>query len=274
MRILYLGDVMGRSGRTAVAERLRDLRRDLALDFVVVNAENAAGGFGITRSISEDLFDAGTDCIVTGNHAYDQRDEVGFFEDEHRILRPANFPRSNPGRGSGLYETESGYRVLVVQVQGQLFMGPVDSMPPAIERELEGIELGREADAIIVDVHGEATSEKYSVGHWLDGRVSMVVGSHTHIPTADVQVFPGGTAFQADAGMCGDYDSVIGMEKSGPVTSFLTKMRGPRMQPAAGPATLCGLVVETDPRTGLAISAEPLRLGGRLSQALPSVGGA
>lgn len=260
---------MGRSGRSAVIERLPDLRRRLALDFVIANGENAAGGFGITRGIAEDLFASGVDCITTGNHAYDQRDDLGFFDDERRLLRPANFPPTNPGRGAGLYETSAGYRVLVVQVHGQLFMGPVDTMPPAIERELGTLQLGADVDAIVVDVHAEATSEKYSVGHWLDGRVSLVVGTHTHIPTADTQVLPGGTAFQADAGMCGDYDSVIGMEKSGPVTTFLTKLRGSRMQPAAGPATVCGIMVETDPRTGLAVRAEPLRVGGRLSQAEP-----
>jgi metallophosphoesterase (TIGR00282 family) len=271
VRLLYLGDIVGRSGRTAVIEHLPALRRDLALDFVVVNAENAAGGFGLTAQIADDLFEAGTDCITTGNHAFDQRDEHQLYDDERRVLRPANFPASNPGRGAGLYATRDGYQVLVVQVQGQLFMGPTDHIVPAMERELEGVKLGREVDAVIVDVHAEATSEKYSVGHWLDGRVSLVVGTHTHVPTADVQVLPGGTAYQTDAGMCGDYDSVIGMEKTVPVESFLTRMRGSRMQPAAGPATVCGVFVETDPRTGLAVRAEPVRVGGRLAQSLPRV---
>lgn len=271
MRFLYLGDIMGRSGRTAVTERLPSLRNELNLDFVVANAENAAGGFGLTEQIAIDLFHAGVDCITTGNHAYDQREETHLYENDHRVLRPANFPRMNPGRGAGLYQSRDGHQVLVIQVHGQRFMNPMDDIPPAIEREMEGIKLGREVDAIIIDVHAEATSEKYSVGHWLDGQVSLVVGTHTHVPTSDTQIFPGGTAFQCDAGMCGDYDSVIGMEKSGPVTSFLTKMRGPRMQPAAGEATICGLVVETDPRNGLAVKAEPLRVGGRLSQAIPAL---
>jgi len=271
LRLLYLGDVFGRSGRTAVTERLPGLKRDLGIDFVVVNGENAAGGFGITRDIAFDIFDAGADCIVTGNHAFDQRDELGLFDEERRLLRPANFPRSNPGRGAGLYETRDGQRVLVIQVQGQVFMAPVDDVPPAIERELEGIQLGRDVDAIIIDVHGEANSEKYSVGHWLDGQVSLVVGSHTHIPTADTQVLPGGTAFQADAGMCGDYDSVIGAEKSAVVETFLTKIRNGRRQPAAGEATLSGVIVDTDPKTGLAISAMPLRIGGRLAPSVPTV---
>ena len=270
MRFLFLGDIFGRSGRTAVVERLPQLRRSLGLHCVVANGENAAGGFGITPDIAEDLFDAGVDCITMGNHAYDQRDSIAYFDDERRLLRPANFPSSNPGRGAGLYETESGYRVLVVQVHGQRFMAPMDDMPPAIERELAGLTLGVDADAIIVDVHAEATSEKGCIGHWLDGKVSLVVGTHTHIPTADTQILPGGTAFQTDAGMCGDYDSVIGMEKTTPVHNLLTQLRGPRMQPAAGPATICGLVVETDARTGLAVSAQPLRVGGRLAESMPT----
>lgn len=269
MRLLFLGDVMGRSGRSAVKEQLPQLRRELGLDFVIVNAENAAGGFGITEGIAHELFEAGADCITTGNHAFDQQNETHLFENDRRVLRPANFPRSNPGQGAGLYVTPDGFQVLVIQVQGQVFMNPCDDIVPALERELEGVLLTREADAIIVDVHAEACSEKYSVGHYLDGRVSMVCGSHTHIPTADVQVLPGGTAFQSDAGMCGDYDSVIGMEKTTIVEKFVTKMRGPRMQPAAGPATVCGIVIETDPKTGLATRAEPLRIGGRLPEARP-----
>ena len=269
MRLLFLGDIFGRTGRTAVMERLPGLRQDLQLDFVVANGENSAGGFGITAAIAADLFDAGVDCITTGNHAFDQRNELALFDEESRVLRPANFPSGNPGRGAGLYESQSGHRVLVVHVQGQIFMPPTDAVAPAIERELQGMDLAGEADAIIVDIHAEAGSEKYSVGHWLDGKVSLVVGSHTHVPTADVQILPGGTAFQSDAGMCGDYDSVIGMEKSVPVSSFLTKMKVSRMQPAAGEATVCGIMVETGP-DGLAINAAPLRVGGRLAQTLPS----
>ena len=272
MRLAFLGDIMGRTGRTAVVQRLPDLRRDLGLDFVIINGENAAGGFGITADIARNLFDAGADCITTGNHAYDQRDDIPFFDQEERLLRPANFPKSNPGRGAGLYTAKNDARVLVIQLHGQRFMAPMDDMVPALERELEGIELGREADAIVVDVHAEATSEKYSVGHYLDGRVSLVCGSHTHVPTADAQVLPAGTAFQADAGMCGDYDSVIGMEKSVPIDSLVNKIKSGRFQPASGEATICGLVVDTDNRTGLATGIWPLRVGGRLSEALPPVG--
>jgi metallophosphoesterase (TIGR00282 family) len=260
---------MGRSGREAVTSRLPALRRDLSLDFVIVNAENAAGGFGVTRAICDELFAAGADCLTTGNHAFDQKNDLELYDDERRLLRPANFPLGNPGRGSGLYPLPDGRMVLVVQLHGQVFMPPSDHMVPAVERCLEGVKLGREADAIVVDVHAEAGSEKYAMGHYLDGRVSLVCGSHTHVPTADVQVLPGGTAFQSDAGMCGDYDSVIGMDKGIVVESFVTRMKGPRMAPAGGEATLCGVVVETDDRTGLASRCEPIRIGGRLAQAIP-----
>ena len=270
MRIAYLGDIVGRTGREAVIRRLPGLRRDLSLDLVVVNAENAAGGFGVTRSICEDLFEAGADCLVTGNHAFDQKEEHATFDDERRLLRPLNYPESNPGRGATMIPTSGGGMAMVIQLQGQLFMGPTGDMLPPLEAALEPVRLGRDCDAIVVDVHGEATSEKYSVGHTLDGRVSLVVGSHTHVPTADAQVLPGGTAYQTDAGMCGDYDSVIGMNKGPIVERFATRLRGERMQPASGEATVCGVVVETDERTGLARSCHMLRVGGRLSQAVPS----
>ncbi|GJL93776.1 MAG: metallophosphoesterase [Hyphococcus sp.] len=264
MRIGIFGDVMGRSGRTALIERLPGLKKKHSLDFIVVNAENSAGGFGVTPRICDDLFDAGADVLTTGNHAFDQRDEIDLYRKENRLLRPANFPPSNPGRGSGLYQDAEGRNVLVIHAQGQRGMAPIDDPCAAVEDQLDGVKLGREADAIIVDFHAEATSEKYSMGHFLDGRVSVVVGTHTHVPTADDQILPGGTGYITDLGMCGDYDSVIGMEKSEPVHRFASKMPGGRFSPAAGPATICGLIVETDPKTGLAKTIEPIRTGGRL----------
>ena len=270
MRIAYLGDIVGRSGREAVMDRLPGLRRDLSLDLVVVNAENAAGGFGVTRAIGEALFEAGADCLVTGNHAFDQQGDVGWFDDERRLLRPLNYPEGNPGRGQTMVPTPGGGLVMVIQLQGQLFMGPTGDLIPPLEAALEPVRLGRDCDAIVVDIHAEATSEKYALAHTLDGRVSLVVGSHTHVPTADAQVLPGGTAYQTDAGMCGDYDSVIGMNKGPIIERFASRMRGERMQPASGEATVCGVVVETDPRTGLATACEMLRVGGRLSQAVPA----
>ena len=262
---------MGRSGRTALIERLPGLRRRLSLDFVVVNAENAAGGFGVTPRIAEGLFEAGADVLTTGNHAFDQRDDLDLFDKEPRLLRPANFPSSNPGRGAVMTEDKQGRNVLVIHAQGQRAMPQaIDDPCAAVDRELEGVALGREADAVIVDFHAETTSEKYSMGHYLDGRASLVVGTHTHVPTADDQILPGGTAYITDLGMCGDYDSVIGMEKSEPLRRFTTKMPGGRFAPAAGPATLCGVVIDTDPATGLARSIDPLRVGGRLRECAPA----
>ncbi|MCI5044929.1 MAG: YmdB family metallophosphoesterase [Aquisalinus sp.] len=270
MRIAFFGDVMGRSGRTVLLEHLPRLRRRLKLDFVAVNAENAAGGFGITEGICDSLFDAGVDVITTGNHAFDQRDEISLFDQEQRLLRPANFPSENPGRGSGMFPASGDRHVLVVHLQGQLFMAPTDHPVPALEQELAGVSLGRDVHAILVDMHGEASSEKYSLAHYLDGRVSLVVGTHTHVPTADAQVLPGGTAFQSDLGMCGDYDSVIGMEKTGPVSRFVTRMPGNRLQPASGPGTACGVFIITDDATGLATHIEPIRVGGRLIESQPA----
>ncbi|MEE2691186.1 MAG: TIGR00282 family metallophosphoesterase [Pseudomonadota bacterium] len=269
MRIAAFGDVMGRSGRLALLESLPKLRRSLSLDFVVVNAENAAGGFGVTTRIVEEILEAGADVVTTGNHAYDQREELSVFDSEPRLLRPLNFPPSNPGRGAGLYKTANGAEVLVIHAQGQRSMAPIDDPFAAVDAALENIKLGREADAVIVDFHAEATSEKYGMGHHLDGRASLVFGTHTHVPTADDQILAGGTAYMTDLGMCGDYDSVIGMDKSEPILRFLTKMGSGRMQPASGEATVCGIVVETDPKTGLAVSAEAIRTGGRLRERMP-----
>lgn len=269
MRIAAFGDIMGRSGRLALLEALPKLRRKLALDFVVVNAENSAGGFGVTARICDEIFEAGADVITTGNHAFDQREELSLFDNEPRILRPLNFPPSNPGRGAGLYKAKGGGDVLVLHAQGQRGMAPIDDPFAAVDAALENLKLGREADAIIVDFHGEATSEKYGMGHHLDGRASLVFGTHTHVPTADDQILPGGTAYMTDLGMCGDYDSVIGMEKSEPLLRFITKMGSGRMQPASGEATLCGIVAETDAKTGLAVSVDAIRLGGRLRERMP-----
>ncbi|MEM8770267.1 MAG: TIGR00282 family metallophosphoesterase [Pseudomonadota bacterium] len=272
MRIAVFGDVMGRSGRTMLVERLPGLKKRLALDFTVVNVENAAGGFGVTTSIAEAFFDAGADVLTTGNHAFDQRDDLSLFDREPRLLRPVNFPQTNPGRGAVMAQDQEGRNVLVVNVQGQRAMPqPIDDPCAAVDRELDGIALGREADAVIVDFHAETTSEKYSMGHYLDGRVSLVVGTHTHVPTADAQILPAGAGYITDLGMCGDYDSVIGMEKSEPLHRFATKMQGGRFSPAAGEATLCGVVVETDPATGLALTISPLRVGGRLRSVQPAL---
>ena len=269
MRLLYLGDIMGRTGREAVAARVPELRDRLGLDFVVACGENAAHGFGITAAICQQLYDAGVDVITLGNHAWDQREIISFIQGEPRLLRPLNYPPDTPGQGVGFYRSARGLRVIVVQVICRLFMDALDDPFRALEQCLSRHPLRDAADAIIVDVHGEATSEKAALGVVADGRASMVVGSHSHVPTADTRIMPGGTAFQSDAGMCGCYDSVIGMRKEIAAQRFITKMPTERLEPADGDATICGLYVETDDRTGLALRAEPLRLGGVLKQASP-----
>lgn len=270
MRLMYIGDVVGRSGRVAVQKHLPTLRERFSPDFVVVNGENAASGFGLTEKIFHQLREAGADVVTLGNHAWDQREALVFIEREPTLLRPANFTEGTPGRGAGLFETASGRRVLVTQVQGRIFMEAHDDPFAALERELGACPLGEACDACIVDVHAEATSEKMSIGHFVDSRASLVVGTHTHIPTADHQILPGGTAYQSDTGMCGDYDSVIGMDKSAPVRKFITGIRSERMTPASGEATVCGIAVETDDKTGLAVKVGPIRVGGRLEPVLPA----
>lgn len=270
MRVLFLGDVVGRAGREVVQNHLPDLRERLKVDFTIVNGENAAGGFGITPDIAEALFDAGADVITTGNHAFDKREILTYFDAEPRLLRPANYPPETHGKGSGLYATHDGRHVLVANVILRLFMESSDCPFRAAEKIVEECPLGYGADFIFIDMHGEATSEKVALGHFLDGRASAVVGTHTHVPTADHMVLPRGTAYMTDAGMCGAYDSVIGMKKEAPVERFLSKTARPRLEAADGPASVCGLFVESDDETGLATRVAPLRLGGVLSEAIPS----
>ena len=263
---------MGRAGRDAVTRHIPALRQSLGLDFVVANGENSAHGFGITPGICAEFFAAGVDVVTLGNHAWDQREIIPFIESEPRLLRPLNYPPGTPGRGAGLFPTARGNRkVLVAQVMGRLFMDALDDPYRGLEAELSRHRLGGGADAVIVDVHAEANSEKMSIGHLVDGRASLVVGSHTHIPTADAQIFPGGTAYLTDAGMCGDYDSVIGMKKEVAAQRFVKKVPGERLSPAEGEGTLCGVFVETDDATGLAKRIAPIRQGGRLAPATVAV---
>jgi len=272
MRIAFFGDIVGKTGRDAMTERLPGLREALKLDFVAVNAENAAGGFGITERTAGELYEAGADVLTLGNHAWDQSEALGYIEREPRLLRPVNYPEGTaPGRGCSLYDLADGRRVLVMNVLLRLFMQPLDDPFAAVDRQLAACPLGVAADAIIVDMHGEATSEKMALGHYCDGRASLVAGTHTHVPTADAMILNNGTAYMTDAGMCGDYDSVIGMDKQEPVSRFVTHMRSSRFTPATGPATLSGVFVETDDSTGLAVRCEPIRIGGRLSRTLPAV---
>jgi metallophosphoesterase (TIGR00282 family) len=271
MRILFIGDIVGRSGRKIVLDRLPALIQDWKLDFVAINGENAAGGFGITEAIYQELIDAGADAVTLGNHAWDQKEALVFIERAPKLIRPLNYPPGTPGRGAALIETRNGARVLVINAMGRIFMDPLDDPFTAIDRELTACALQREADAIIIDFHCEATSEKQSLGHFCDGRASLVVGTHTHVPTADHQILVGGTAFMSDVGMTGDYDSVIGMTKEEPVNRFVRRIATTRFEPAIGPATLCGLALETDDATGLARRIAPVRLGGRLEEARPAM---
>jgi hypothetical protein len=273
MRFAFFGDVVGRSGRDGLADHLPHLRRRLGLEFVVINAENAAAGFGITENTARELFDAGADCLTLGNHSWDQREALTYIVREPRLIRPANYPilSDAPGRGAQLFETERGHRVLVVNLLGRVHMDAMDDPFAAVDRELDACPLGAAADAVIVDMHCEATSEKMAMGHYCDGRASLVVGTHTHVPTADAQILNGGTAYQTDAGACADYDSVIGNQKDEPLRRFTTKISGGRFKPAEGAATVCGVFVETDPATGLARRIEPIRIGGRLAEYVPMV---
>ena len=269
MRILFLGDVVGRSGRDAVTALLPALKLELRADLVIINGENASHGFGLGPDMAEAMFTAGADAVTLGNHAWDRRELIPYIAQEKRVIRPLNFPPGRPGAGSVEVVLPDGRRALVINAMGRLYMDALDDPFRATAELLARYKLGASVQAIVTDFHAEATSEKLSFGHSFDGTMSLVVGTHTHVPTSDYQILAGGTAYQTDAGMCGDYDSVIGMSKQGAAARFWTKMPGERMQPADGEATLCGVFVVTDDKTGLATGIEAVRRGGRLSQATP-----
>jgi metallophosphoesterase (TIGR00282 family) len=268
VRFLFCGDVMGRPGRDAIKQHVPRLRLDFGLDLVVVNAENAAGGFGLTERLCGEFYDCGVDVLTTGNHVWDQRELIPYIDRDPCVLRPANFPKGTPGSGWRLHPV--GHRtVLVVNLMGRLFMDALDDPFARLDQILADHPLSEDVAAILVDFHAEASSEKMALGHFADGRASAVFGTHSHIPTADAQILPGGTAYQTDAGMCGDYDSVIGLQKEPAVRRFVTKMPGERPHVATGEGTLCGIFLETDDRSGLARAVEPIRIGGRLLPSLP-----
>ena len=266
MRILFLGDTGGRSGRAGAAAALPKLRAGLEVDLAIVNAENASHGFGLAPDMAEALFAAGADVITLGNHAWDRKEIVPYIAQQPRLIRPLNFPPGTPGAGSVVVDLPGGRRALVLNAMGRLFMDPLDCPFRATAELLARYRLGGTMAAIVADFHAEATSEKLAYAHSFDGQMSLIVGTHTHIPTADHQVLAHGTAYQSDAGMCGDYDSVIGMVKDTAAARYWRKMPGERLAPAEGEATVCGLFVETDDVTGLALRVEPVRTGGRLAQ--------
>ena len=268
MRLLFLGDLVGRAGRGAPIEASPQLRADWKLAFVAVYAENAASGFGLTAGIADEIFAAGVDVITLGDHAFDQKEMLGHIEREPRILRPLNYAKGAPGRGSGLFPATRGRKVFVAVALGRVFMNrPYDDPFSAIEKVLKQHPPGGLVQASLIDIHCEATSEKMAMGHFCDGRASAVIGTHTHVPTADAMILPGGTAYMTDAGMCGDYNSIIGMEKDEPMRRFITGMGKGRFTPSMGEATLSGALIETDDRTGATTRIVPVRQGGRL---LPS----
>ncbi len=271
MKILFLGDVVGKAGRNIIADRLPHLIEQLKLDFVIINGENATHGRGLSEKHFNELISAGADIITLGDHAFDQKETLSFIEREQNLLRPINMPKTTPGRGASLIKGRNGKQILVVQGQGRVFMNPIDCPFLAIEEAIEQCPLGEMADAIIVDFHAEATSEKQAMGHFLDGRVSLIAGTHTHIPTSDYRILKGGSGFITDVGMCGDYDSVIGVQKDEPLNRFLSGVPNSRFCPAQGGATICGIIIETDEKNGLCKKIEPLRIGGILQETMPNI---
>jgi len=270
MKILICGDVLGKSGRRAILENIESLRAQLETDFVIVNGENAAHGFGITEKICQSFYEVGVDVITTGNHVWDQRELMNYIDSDPKLLRPMNYPRGTPGAGYGIYESIAGKRIMVLNLMGRLFMDSLDDPFQAVDGLLDKFILSKDVDATVIDIHAETTSEKMAMGHYCDGRASVVVGTHTHVPTADAQVLLGGTAYQTDLGMCGDYNSVIGMRKDAAIARFTKKVPTEKIEPMDGEATLCGVFVETDETTGLACSIEPIRVGGCLRKSFPA----
>ena len=269
MNILFLGDVMGKSGRQVLKNELPQLKRDLQIDTVIVNGENAAGGFGITPKICEEFYELGINVITTGNHVWDQKEIIPYISKDNYILRPHNFPQSVPGKGFVIYKDAMDRKVLVINVMARLFMDPLNDPIETIYNILDNYKIGENVSAIIIDVHGEASSEKMAIGHTFDGIVSFIVGTHTHIPTLDAQILEKGTAFQSDAGMCGDYDSVIGGEKEGWVARFKHKMPTGRINVSSGEATLCGVFVCVNDTDGMAVHIEPIIKGPHLINRYP-----
>ena len=265
MKIFFLGDIVGKSGRVAVIDNLKNIIKEKKIDFVIVNGENAADqGVGITEDISNDLFKCGVDVITTGNHVWDQKETITHIEKETRLLRPKNLSNNSPGKGFGIYQSKNGFKVGVLNLMGNVFMKKCDDVFEVATMFKNKYKLKEDYDFLVVDFHGEITSEKMAMGHFFDGKATLVVGTHTHIPTNDTRVLTNGTAYQTDAGMCGDYDSVIGMNKNNSLNRFLKK-NSTKHFPAEGKATLSGVIVECDLSSGLASKVKPFIYGGELA---------
>ncbi len=264
MKILFLGDVVGVSGCSMILNNLLSEIKNKKIDFVVVNGENAAEtGVGITEEICKDFFNCGVDVITTGNHIWDQKETMIHIEKEIRLLRPKNLFDPSPGSGFGIFKAKNGMKVGVLNLMGNVFMKKSEDVFEVAEKFIKKYTLKEHYDFLIVDFHGEITSEKVAMGHFFDGTATLVVGTHTHIPTNDARVLKKGTAYQTDAGMCGDYDSVIGMNKDNSINRFLKK-NSTKHFPATGEASLCGVIVDCDIKTGLAINIESFIYGGEL----------
>ena len=265
MNILILGDIMGPSGREAIIKKLPDLIKKKAIDFVIVNGENAAdSGGGITKKNTEEFFKVGADVITTGNHVWDQNETMEFITSEKRLLRPQNLPEGTPGNGFGIFNSKNNKKVAVINLMGNIFMKKSDDVFEAAKKFIENVKLKKDADFIIVDIHGEITSEKMAMGYLFDGKVTMLVGTHTHVPTSDHRIMEKGTAYQTDIGMCGDYNSVIGMNRDNSLKKFFKDPSATKHYPALGEATISGLMVVADDKTGLANKVEPIVLGALL----------
>ena len=265
MNILILGDIMGPSGREAIIKKLPNLIKKKKLDFVVVNGENAAdSGVGITKKNTEEFFEAGADVITTGNHVWDQKETMEFITSEKRLLRPDNLIQGSPGAGTGIFNSKNNKKVAVINLMGNIFMKKCEDVFEAAKKFIQVVKLKRDADFIIVDLHGEITSEKTAMGYLFDGKATMVVGTHTHVPTSDHRIMEKGTAYQTDIGMCGDYNSVIGMNRDNSLKKFLKDPLVKKHYPALGEATISGLMVQADDETGLAKKIEPIIVGGVL----------
>ncbi len=274
IRTLFLGDIVGKAACDVIVKQLPIWKRDWCLDLVIVNGENAANnGLGITSAICNELYQAGVDCITTGNHVWDSREIIPHIKKDSRLLRPANFVEGTLGQGHVILKTTNGANILIINILLRLFVKELSENPFFTVRELlQKYKLGRDVQAIIIDAHGEATSETTAMGHMCDGQVSLVVGTHTHIPTSDGHIMPNGTAYQTDAGMCGDYNSVLGFDKGAAVERFLNKVPQPRMKIANHKdVTIAGVYVEIDEKTGLATKIEQVIFGGCLKQSLPVI---
>ena len=262
MKIVFIGDIVGRQARETFIEKISNIKNDYAPDVIIVNAENAAAGYGLTKKIAVQLLEAGVDAITLGNHAWDQKEMLSYIEECPKIIRALNYPIGVPGRGYYELKLHDGRKILIIQVMLRLFMGLfLDDPFSATKDLLQKEKLGKTCNAILIDMHGETTSEKNSFGHFFDGKVSAILGTHTHIPTSDAKILDAGTAYQTDVGMTGDYNSVIGMDKANPIHGFVKGYRSDgRFFPAEGKVTVCGAYIETDDKTGLSLKIQPFQI--------------